>query len=138
PNRCSATTAGGRVAVTDCVRAVAVLGAKAGSPLYEAPIACVPAASGRLRLAVATPPDDARATRGCARRSRVKVAVPVGVTPEVPAAGVPVAVKVPDCPAVEGFADDASAVVVAAPTGAGRTVCVTGDDWLGPKVASPP
>ena len=61
----------------------------------------------------------------------VKVTVPVGV----PAPEVTVAVNVTDCPAVDGFTLEPSAVLVGAPV---VTVWVSGPLVLPVKFASPP
>jgi hypothetical protein len=61
------------------------------------------------------------------------VTVPVGVPGEVE---VTVAVSVTDCPVVEGFADDVTAVVVAAGPPP-ETTRITTEDLAGEKKLSP-
>jgi hypothetical protein len=56
------------------------------------------------------------------------------IVPEPGATAVTVAVNVTDCPNTDGFADEVSAVLVAALF----TVCVSVDDVLPLKFVSPP
>jgi hypothetical protein len=66
----------------------------------------------------------------------MKVTVPVG-TVEFPLGPVTVAVNMTDSPAVDGFSDDVTAVVVAS-NGAAFTTCVSACDVDPEKFASPP
>jgi hypothetical protein len=109
--------------LTVCARGAEVLTSLAASPPYAAVNECAPTLSEEVEnvavplLIVAVP--------SVVLPSR-KVTVPVAV------AGVTVAVSVTDCPKVEGFAEEASAVVVTA-----LTVCVSAPEVLGANAASP-
>jgi hypothetical protein len=113
------------VAFTVCVSAAEVLPRKAASPRYLAVIECEPAASTEVEnvawpaLSVAVP-----MTLAPSNNWTVPVGVPVPVT---------VAVKVTACPAVDGFAEDVTAVLVALPF----TVWVSAAEVLTANVASP-
>jgi hypothetical protein len=119
-------------AFTTCETADEVLVAKVPSPLYLAVMECVPCVSAVVER-VAMPPLIATGAPSCVAPSK-KLTVPVSVPAVVDVA---VAVKVTFAPTVEGFAEDASAVVVAAKAAA-FTTCDTAVDVLAAKVASPP
>ena len=77
------------------------------SPLYTAVIGCVPTVNAEV-LNVAVPPTTGLVPRGVA--PSLNVTVPVGVPGPL---GVTVAVKVTDCPNVDGLRLETSEVVVA-------------------------
>jgi hypothetical protein len=119
-------------AFTTCDKAGEVLVENFASPLYFAVIECVPCGS----VADETVDMPAAIVTGfpiCVAPSKNEI-VPVNV-PAV--AEVEVAVKVTDCPTVEGFREDATVVAVAAvpPT---FTTCVNAGEVLAAKLASPP
>jgi hypothetical protein len=96
-------------ACTTCCTAGDVLVAKFVSPLYVAVMLLVPTASVEV-VNVATPP--VRAGLPIFVVPSKKVTVPVGVPLPNPVGKVTVAVKVTDCPGLDGFGEDASAVAV--------------------------
>jgi hypothetical protein len=105
-------------ALTTCDIAVDVLVENLASPLYFAVIECVPCVSVVLETA-ATPPLIVTGAPICVALSK-NVMVPVSV-PAV--ADVEVAVKVTVCPAVDGFKEETTLVVVAAVPAAAFTTC---------------
>lgn len=113
--------------VTLCVSAAEVLAAKLASPLYVALIVCTPAIRSGMEnvacpaLSVPVP---------IAAAPSKNVTVPVGVPGEL---SVTVAVKVTVWPAVAGFSEEVTAVLVGTPT----TVCVKTAEVLASNVASP-
>ena len=119
-------------AFTTCDSADDVLAAKLALPPYDAVIECVPCVSAEVAN-VAFPVASSAPVPSVVAPSR-NVTVPVGTV--VPEAGVTVAVKVTDCPTVDGLADDATAVVV--DTSAAFTTCDKADDVLAAKPVSPP
>ena len=101
--------------LTVCVSAAEVLPANVASPKYLAVMECEPAARAEMEteacfaLSVVVP-----MTFAPSKNWTVPVGVPVAVT---------VAVKVTDCPVVDGFAEEATDILVVWPVP--LTVCVT-------------
>ena len=119
-------------AFTTCESAVEVLVENLASPLYFAVIECVPCASVDDET-VAVPAAMVTGLPICVAPSKNEM-VPVSV-PAV--AEVAVAVNVTACPTVDGFADEARVVVVAAVLPPAFTTCDTAVEVLGAKGPPP-
>jgi hypothetical protein len=105
---------------------------KVVSPPYDAVIECIPAVV-KAAKTVATPELFSTPAPICVDPSR-NATVPVGT--KVPDDGCTVAVKVTDCPTIEGLTEEIR-VVVAPVVPLELTLCKNSEEFAGAKVESP-
>jgi len=115
--------------LTVCVRAADVLPAKLASPPYTAVMGWVPTVSVVVVKVATAAPFSVPVPRVVP--PSLNVTVPVGVP--APAVTVNVAVNVTDCPKLDGFTEEVSALLIVP-----CTLCVNTADVLPAKLVSPP